>query len=114
MITAREVGEERIRRVLDFEREQYVRGRSAARGEEPPLSKAEREEYVYYHRGALAMWELREAFGEPQINRALASLVANAAGGGAYPTTQSLLTALRAVAPDDARPRVARLFDENR
>lgn len=49
MITAREVGEERIRRVLDFER----------------------EEYVYYHRGALAMWELREAFGEPQISRSI-------------------------------------------
>ena len=60
------------------------------------------------------MWELRKILGELQINRALASLLSNAAGGRAYPTTNSLLAALRAVASDGARPRVVRLFEENR
>ena len=59
--------------MLAYEHEWYLRGRGGERGMEPPLALAERQEYVYYHKGALAMHALRDAVGEERLNQALAA-----------------------------------------
>src|SRR5690606_20075066 len=53
MVMEREFGRQGLRRVLAFEHDRYLRGRAGGRGVEPPLALAERQDYVYYHKGAL-------------------------------------------------------------
>lgn len=112
MVAERELGRERTQRVLAFEHDQYLRGRSSERGVEPTLARAEREDYVYYHKGALAMYALREAIGEAPLNGVLSRLLARfAQQGPPYPTVNELLVELRSVVPAEAAHLVDDLFE---
>ncbi|HKV12981.1 MAG TPA: ABC transporter permease subunit, partial [Thermoanaerobaculia bacterium] len=59
MVMENELGRQKMHRVLEYELDWYLRGRTGERGAEPPLALVERQEYVYYHKGALAMYALR-------------------------------------------------------
>lgn len=103
MVSEREVGPARMPGILAYEHDWYLRGRSGERGVEPALARAEREEYVYYHKGALAMYALREAIGEAPLNAALSRFFsAHALQGPPYPTIDGLVSELRAVVPGES------------
>ncbi|MCC6242510.1 MAG: hypothetical protein IT353_06690 [Gemmatimonadaceae bacterium] len=109
MVMEREFGRAGIRSVLAYEHDQYLRGRGSERGGEASLARAERQEYVYYHKGARAMYTLRDAIGEESLNSALSSwLAAFAMGEGPYATTRDLAAALRPTLPTAAEA----LFDD--
>jgi ABC-2 type transport system permease protein len=113
MVAEREFGKQKLRRILDYELDWYRRGRAAERGEEPPLVLAERQDYVYYHKGALAMYALREAVGEERLNAALARFLARVAlKGPPYPTAAELLAELRGGLPTESAQLVEDLFEK--
>lgn len=98
LVMEEEVGPERLRSVLEYEREWYLRGRAGERGVEPPIARAGRQDYVYYHKGALAMYTLREAVGEEALNQALKRYLDRVAfQGPPYTTTAELLEELRSI-----------------
>jgi aminopeptidase N len=90
-------GPDKIRRFLKFELDQYLKGRGGAGPEELPLLRVENQPYVYYHKGALAMYLLKDQIGESPVNAALQGLLDRYAfQGPPYPTTRDLISALRA------------------
>jgi aminopeptidase N len=113
MVMEAEFGRSGMRNVLAYEHDWYLRGRSGERGVEPPLAFAERQDYVYYHKGALAMHALRDTVGEAQLNHALSRYLARAAlGEPPYPTTAELLAELRPLLPDGSEHLVEDLFEQ--
>ena len=112
MIMEAEFGRQGIRRVLAYEHDWYLRGRSGERGVEPPLALVERQDYVYYHKGALAMYALRDAVGEERLNEALSRYLSRVASGGPpYPTTAELLEEIRPAVPAGSEHLVEDVFE---
>ncbi len=92
-------GEEELRRGLRYLLHRYLGWRSAGSVEEPPLARVETEDWIGYHKGALAMYLLQERLGEERMNRALRSLLRRYRFKGApYPRSLDLIQALRAEA----------------
>jgi ABC-type transport system involved in multi-copper enzyme maturation permease subunit len=111
MVMEDEFGREGMRRVLASEHDSYLRGRAGERGVEPPLARVERQEYVYYHKGALAMYTLREAVGEAPLNEALKRVLARVASGEPpYTTTADLLGEIHPAVPAGLENMVEDLF----
>jgi ABC-2 type transport system permease protein len=112
MVMEKELGRPAMRRVLAFEHDGYLRGRAGERGVEPPLALVEGQDYVYYHKGALAMYALRDAVGEVQLNHALARYLARVAvARPPYSTTADLLDEIRMALPAESQQLVEDMFD---
>lgn len=112
MVMEAEFGLPGVRRVLRYEHEWYLRGRGGERGVEPPLALAERQDYVYYHKEALAMYALRDAVGEARLNQALSRFLSRFALSGApYSTTAELLEEIRPTVPAESAHLVEDLFE---
>lgn len=100
MVMEQEFGQQGIMPVLAQEHHWYLRGRAAERGIEPPLALVEKQDYVYYHKGALAMYALRSAVGEQQLNQTLAKYLKLATSREPiYSTTADFLNAIRTITP---------------
>jgi hypothetical protein len=98
--------------MLVSELDWYLRGRANERGVEPPLALVDRQDYVYYHKGALSMYALRDAVGEQRLNEALSRFFLSVASKEApYTTAAELLEAIRPVVPEGSEYLVADLFE---
>ena len=112
MVLEDELGRQGMRRVLAYEHDLYLRGRAGERGVEPPLALVDGQDYVYYHKGALAMYALRDAAGEVRLNQALKRYLACVAcGEPPYTTTADLLEEIRPAVPEESEPLVEDLFE---
>ena len=78
----------------------------------------ENEEYVYYNKGALAMYELQEQVGEQNVNKALKNFLHdwhsfnNPNKPNRYPTTLDLIPYFREVAPDTVQRTITDLLEQ--
>ncbi|HUP60117.1 MAG TPA: M1 family aminopeptidase [Thermoanaerobaculia bacterium] len=108
MVLERMRGRGEVLRLREYELDRYLAGRSAETDAEPPLYKATRQSYIYYSKGALALYAIRERIGEERLNRALRDLLAEYRDRGGRATTHDLLKHLHRV----AGPENARLIDE--
>ncbi|MDP8913994.1 MAG: aminopeptidase [Pseudomonadota bacterium] len=99
MVMKKLYGEDKIRRFLKYELDQYLRSRGGEAVEELPLGRVENQAYIHYRKGSVAMYLLQERLGEEAVNRALRSLVQRFRFRGApYPRSVDLIKALRAEA----------------
>jgi ABC-type transport system involved in multi-copper enzyme maturation permease subunit len=113
MVMEHEFGRQGMRRVLSNEHDWYLRGRAGERDVEPPLALVDRQDYVYYHKGALAMYALRDAVSEGQLNEALKRYLARVAvGGPPYTTTPEFLAEIRPAVPAESEYLVEDLFEK--
>jgi ABC-2 type transport system permease protein len=79
---------------------------------EAPLAIADDDWYVYYNKGALAMYALRDAVGEARLNEALQRFLSRfALGEPPYPTTTDLLEEIRPILPEGSEHLVEDLFE---
>jgi aminopeptidase N len=76
MVMKRLYGEDKIRRFLKYELDNYLSARKGEAVEEQPLARVENQQYVHYRKGSVAMYLLQERLGEDSVNRALARFVA--------------------------------------
>jgi aminopeptidase N len=105
-------GPAQLRKFLKFELDGYLRKRGGELIEELPLERVEDQPYIYYRKGSLAMYLLKDTIGEEAVNRALrAMLQQHAFKGAPYPTSRQLLDALRAQAGAEHRQLIADLFE---
>jgi aminopeptidase N len=89
-------GEDKIRRFLKFELDQYLGGRKGDVLDEQPLLRVENQGHIHYRKGALAMYLLQHRLGEDAVNRALARLVERYRFKGApYARSLDLIAELR-------------------
>lgn len=92
-------GRDQTRKLLTYELDRYLSGRSGQEGEEPPLARVDNESYLYYRKGVLVMAALQDLLGEKALNNALRNLLVEQGGPNHHPTTTDLLRHLYAVAP---------------
>jgi aminopeptidase N len=105
-------GKEQIRRFLKFELDRYLRSRGGEAIEELPLARVENQPYIYYRKGAISMFWLKEAIGEAAVNRALQRLINQYAFKNApYPSTTDFLTMLREEAGPQHEALIKDLFE---
>jgi ABC-2 type transport system permease protein len=112
MVMKQQVGPLKMRRFLRYELDRYLRGRALENRRELPLVDNERQGYIHYQKGALAMYQLQDVLGEALINRVLHQLLARHAFRGApYPSATVLVDALRAAASPEQQYLIDDLFE---
>jgi aminopeptidase N len=106
-------GPDKIRQFTKYELDRYLRSRGAASGDEPPLARVEDQGDIYYRKGSLVMYLLKDQIGEEAVNRALRSMLKQYAFKGApYPTADDLVAAFKAQAPADKQGLIDDLFEK--
>jgi hypothetical protein len=101
-----------MRRFLKYELDSYLRHRGQELLEEMPLYRVEGQSYIFYSKGSVVMYSLRDAIGEAALNRALAAYVA-AVAFQPPPFTNSLelLDFVRREVPAGRQPLITDLFE---
>ena len=112
MIMEKEYGPYQMQRFLKHELDSYLRGRGAETRKEPPLALVQREPYVWYRKGSLVMYALRDYIGEKRLNEALRDfLQQNKYARGPYPDTAGFVAALRKATPPDLQYVITDMFE---
>ncbi len=75
MVMKKLYGEDKIRRFLKYELDNYLSRRKGEAVEELPLVRVENQPYIHYNKGSVVMYLLQERLGEEAVNRALARFV---------------------------------------
>ena len=68
-------GEDKIRRFLKFELDNYLNARGSEAIEELPLIRVEDQGYIHYRKGAVVMYLLQDRLGEDRMNTVFAKLL---------------------------------------
>ncbi len=102
MIMEKEYGADNIRKFLKHELDAYLRGRGGELRKEPPLALVQNEPYVWYNKGSLVMYSLRDYLGEDRLNGALRKfLLDKRYAKGPFPDTRDFVAYLREATPPD-------------
>jgi ABC-2 type transport system permease protein len=114
MVTEKVYGLEQARAFYDFQMDRYLRVRGAGiRGPETTLLDVETEPHIYYAKGAIAMYTLREHIGADAVNTALRRYFEKHSRSGApRPTSRDLYAELRAITPDSLHYLLRDLFED--
>ncbi|MBL4642482.1 MAG: hypothetical protein JKY44_02705, partial [Flavobacteriaceae bacterium] len=97
--------------------ESYVKSSKGLDSPESPLALVQKQDYIYYNKGAVNMFILQEKIGEKQVNLALKRFVKdwNAFDPNfnkeRYATSTDLLQYFDAVTPDSLKTVVYELFE---
>jgi hypothetical protein len=112
MVMEKTYGREQVDRFYRFEMDLYHRGRSNSASREVPLLRVGNQSHLYYHKGAVAMYTLKELIGEERVNSALRSYLTKWRDAGPpYPTSLDLYKELKAVTPDSMKYALTDLFE---
>jgi hypothetical protein len=112
MVLEQEYGAKMAREFYDYTMKQYFVGRSIYTNREAPLLDVVGQASVYYFKGAVAMYTLREYLGTEAVNGALRRFRDTHAGPDAPPpTSRGVYAELRAVTPDSLKPLLSDLFE---
>lgn len=112
MVMEKDHGQDKIRRFLRYELDDYLSGRGGAALAEPTLAQVTDQGYVYYKKGSLVMYLLRDQLGEKAVNAALHNFLLRFAFKGVpYPATSDLIAALRAEADPQHQDLITDLFE---
>jgi hypothetical protein len=114
MVLDKEYGHDMTRKLLEYDMDRYLSGRGHDRVQEHPLVTVEdRQYYIFYQKGAVAMYYLKEMIGEDAVNRALQKLIHDRAyARSPYPTSYALLDALREETPSNLQYLIKDLFED--
>ncbi len=95
LMLEREHGREAVRESLAHELDRYLSARTGeTSGAEPALGRATNQAYLYYPKGAIVMYAIRDLVGEQALNAALREFVRDHGGPHRGPTTADLLRKL--------------------
>ncbi len=107
MVMKHVYGEDKIRRFLKYELDQYLRGRGSEALEELPLERVENQGYIHYRKGAVVMYLLQDRLGEDRVNAVLRGLLARYRfKSQPYARSLDLVDGLKAAAQSDADKRL--------
>jgi ABC-2 type transport system permease protein len=114
MIMEKEYGGDMMRKFLAYETDLYLSARGQERMKERPLLNVEyRQFYIFYQKGGVALYYMKEMIGEDAVNRALRKLIAKYAyAPPPYPTSYALLDALREQTPPKLQYLIKDLFED--
>jgi len=107
------LGWQKARRLLEqYTIQAYLTGRIVDRDDEPPLAKAEGQQYLDYNKASWVFWGLKQYMGEEKMQLAIRGFLDEYGSKNApYPTTIELVNALRAAAPADMQGLITDYWD---
>jgi hypothetical protein len=112
VITDRRHGRPFTQKFLRAELDRYLRGRAGETRGERPLTRVDAESYVWYQKGSLALFALRDLIGEQRLHAAIrAYLDEGRFTGPPYATTFDLMRHLTAATPDSLRYALTDYFE---
>ena len=97
MVMEHEYGPDQMRRFLKYELDGYLSGRGGEIIEEMPLELVEDQPYVFYRKGSLVLYALKDYLGESVLNGALRRYIASG--------TRQVATVYRQFRPARVRDR---------
>ncbi len=120
MVLKANYSEEKVRQFLALQKEIYDDKRKKATSE-PSLALVTNEDFVYYNKGAIAMYKLQQLIGEEQVNKALQNFISDwrshtgtiKATTDRYATSRDLLQYFRDVTPEDLQDALHEWFETN-
>jgi len=118
MVLKQQYSEDKIQQFISDEMERYFTGKSKEKVGETPLNLVEKQEYVYYRKGALAMYALQAYIDEDAVNTALKSFIKDwnvfnpSFDKKRYATTDDLLDYFREVTPSNLHYLISDLFED--
>ena len=112
VITERAHGRSFTQKFLRAELEQYLRGRAGEQKGERPLTRVDLQSYIWYQKGALALFALRDLIGEARLHAALRDYLAEGKfAGPPYATSLDLMRHLNAATPDSLKYAITDYFE---
>ncbi len=112
MVMEKEYGPDKMRHMLKYELDGYLRGRGREVVEEMPLMLVENQKYIHYNKGCMVMYALKDYIGESNVNRALAGYIEQVAfQGPPYTNSVEFLECLRDVTPDSLAYIIEDMFE---
>lgn len=112
MCMERQFPPEVVKKYLRGERLGYLRNRGEETDRERPLMREHEQDYLYYSKGVLAMYTLKEYIGEDAVNQALRQIVERfGLLGERKSTTLDYVAALREVTPAEYQYLITDLFE---
>ncbi|MFC1850446.1 ABC transporter permease/M1 family aminopeptidase [candidate division CSSED10-310 bacterium] len=114
MVMKQKYGETKVRRILQFELDKYLKGRSEESREEVPLLRTTGSQpYIHYKKGVLVMYALQDYIGEDAVNKALAQFLTKVTTTATpYPTSRDLLACLKAETPPHLQYLIHDFFEQ--
>lgn len=114
----KEFSEEKVHQFLDFQKERYLTESKKAIAE-PTLALVENEDYVFYYKGVIAMYELQKLIGEEQVNKALRQFIEDwrsysgeiKSTTNRYATSKDLISYFKLYSPFDKHEIISKLFE---
>lgn len=112
--------EDKVQQFMDLQKEIYDTKRKRAT-KEPSLALVENQDFVYYHKGAIAMYRLQELIGEEQVNGALRQFINDwrsykgklKTKTSRYATSADVLEYFEAVTPKELHNQLYKWFKTN-
>lgn len=119
MVLKKRYSEKKVQQFLKMQLDSYLEGRLTETKQELPLGLVEKQEYIYYRKGALNMFAFQDYIGEEKVNLALSQFIKewNSTNGikrkkeGRYSTTTDLFGYFRNVTPDSLQYVITDLFE---
>ncbi|MBY0488388.1 MAG: ABC transporter permease [Gemmatimonadaceae bacterium] len=113
VITDRAHGRPFTQKFLRAELERYLRGRAGETKGEHPLTRVDLQSYIWYQKGSLALFALRDLIGEKALHGALRAYLDEGRQhpGPPYATSLDLMRHIRAATPDSLQQAVDDYFE---
>ncbi|WP_179007121.1 ABC transporter permease/M1 family aminopeptidase [Winogradskyella forsetii] len=119
MVLKDQYSEEKLLQFLEHQNERYKEGKDREALEEPSLALVEHQDYVYYAKGAINMYQFQKEIGEERVNKALRHFLEdwNTTNGklktttNRYATSKDLIGYFKAVTPDSLQYVITDLFE---
>ena len=119
MALKQQYSEEKVQQFLNLQKDKYIEGQRREGGEEPSLALVENQDYIYYAKGAINMYEFQKQIGEEKVNLALKRFINdwNSIDGklkmttDSYATTEDLLGYFRDITPESLQHIINDLFE---
>ena len=106
-------GQHQLRKYLKYELDRYLSARSDDAEGELPLYRVEKQPHIYYRKGSLAMYMLRDYLGVDLVNRTLRKLIAQRAySSQPYTLSTDFLKILKAEAGPAHQKLIIDLFEK--
>lgn len=104
VVTDRLHGRAFTQKFLRAELEQYLRGRAGENKGERPLTRVDLQSYIWYQKGSLSLFALRELIGQEALHKALRDYLSEGRfAGPPYATSFDLMRHINAATPDSMK-----------
>lgn len=112
MVMEHRYGKDNMKKFLKHEMDNYLRSRTFESKGEKPLMLVEQQSYIYYQKGSVIMYALKDYLGETNLNMALKKYIA-AVGFQEPPYTNAkeFVSYLRAATPDSLKYIITDFFE---